>query len=266
MSEYLAFDKAVGVVMEYARRKGNTTVIVVPDHGNSGFSIGRNGLKKSYTSMTLEDLFCSVSKYKRTSYGLTGIIRNTKLDNIKTVFEEYTGIELTDAELKTLTGPTDGKEVSYMEVSHSKNLMNYILDIMNAHSTFGFTMGGHTGEEVFLAAYHPKGQTPKGNLRNTELHKYIYEASGLKKSMNELTKQIYSKHTDIFKGMDYEITTEEGKTPVLTVKNAGNILQVNAYSSVATLNNEPFELGSVAVYVPENKSFYIPEMLTKKMK
>ncbi len=266
MSEYLAFDKAVGVVMDYARRKGNTTVIVLPDHGNSGFSIGRNGMKKSYGTMTLEDLFGSVSKYKRTASGLSDILKGTKSKDVKAVFKEYTGIDLTDEELKSLGGSTDSVSEDYMEASNSRSLTNYILAIMNAHTTFGFTTGGHTGEEVFLAAYHPKGQIPKGNMRNTELHKYLLKAAGLKKPMNELTNQIFSKHTDVFKGMDYKITTDEGGTPVLTVKNANRTLQVKAYSSVAKLNATDFDLGSVAVFVEQNNTFYLPKMLMGKMK
>lgn len=266
MSEFLAFDKAVGVAMDYARRMGNTTVIVLPDHGNSGFSIGRSAMKKSYTSMTLEDLFGSVSKYKRTSIGLADILKKTEPEKIRAVFNEYTGIELTDTELKSLSGTTEGDSGDYMKASQSKNMTNSILAIMNAHSTFGFTTGGHTGEEVFLAAYHPKGQIPQGNMRNTELHKYILQVAGLKKPMNELTNQIFSKHTDVFKGMDYKITTDGGGAPVLTVKNANKTFQVKAYSSVAKLNGTDFDLGSVAVYVEQNKTFYLPKMLMNKMK
>ena len=77
MTEFLAFDKAVGVAMEYARKMGNTTVIIMPDHGNSGFSIGRNNMKKSYTKMTLQDLFGAVSNYKHTAEGLEKILVNT---------------------------------------------------------------------------------------------------------------------------------------------------------------------------------------------
>lgn len=49
IGEYLAFDKAVGKAIEFAKKDGNTTVVILPDHGNSGFSIGRNGMKRSYS-------------------------------------------------------------------------------------------------------------------------------------------------------------------------------------------------------------------------
>lgn len=40
INEYLAFDEAVGKVIEFAKKDGNTAVVILADHGNSGFSIG----------------------------------------------------------------------------------------------------------------------------------------------------------------------------------------------------------------------------------
>ncbi|MEA4850333.1 MAG: alkaline phosphatase, partial [Paludibacter sp.] len=195
MTEFLAFDKAVGVAMEFARRNGNTTVIVLPDHGNSGFSIGRSNLKKSYTRMTLEDLFGAVSRYKHTAEGLEKILMNTQPENIKSVFQQYTGIELSEDEVQLLLRSKNYKAENYMEVAKSENMTHYITNFMNARTAFGFTTGGHTGEEVFLASYHPKGDVLKGNVRNTEVNNYLFKAAGLKKSLKQTTAEIYAKHT-----------------------------------------------------------------------
>lgn len=266
MSEYLAFDKAVGVAMEYAKRMGNTTVIVLPDHGNSGFSIGRNDLKKSYSSMSLTDLYESVSKYKRTSDGLEKILLNTKPEDMKATFKEYTGIVLTDEELIQLTGSKNYKPANYMEVSHGKSLMNSIISIMNKHSTFGFTSGGHTGEEVFLAVYHPKGDRPTGNIRNKEVNDYLFKVTGLKTPLNKLTSDLFAKHTTVFAGLKFVIVNEKNQTPKLIVKNGTSILEVDAYSSIAMLNGHSFDMGSVAVYIDKNNTFYLPKNMADKIK
>jgi alkaline phosphatase len=263
MTEYLAFDKAVGVVMDYARKNGNTTVIILPDHGNSGFSIGRNAMKKTYTKMTLTDLFGSVDKYKRTATGLEKILLSTKPAEIKDVFKQFTGIDLTDEDVSLLLKSKNYKAENYMEVSHSENMTHYITKIMNDHSTFGFTSGGHTGEEVFLAAYHPKGDVPKGNVRNKEINDYLFKASGLKKPLKQITSEIYARHTDVFKGLSVTIDKQNATMPKLVVKSGANTLIVPAYSSVATLNGKPLELGSVAVYVDKTDLFYLPAKLRK---
>lgn len=266
MTEFLAFDKAVGIALEYAKRVGNTTVIVLPDHGNSGFSIGRNNMKKNYTKMTLADLFESVSKYQRTAEGMEKILINTKPEDMKATFKQYTGIDLTDDEVKLLLSSKNYKAENYMEVSHSQNMTHYITTFMNDRSTFGFTSGGHTGEEVFLAVYHPKGDQLRGNNRNKEVNNYLFKVAGLKKPLNELTSDIYAKHTAVFGGMDYNIVTEKDQAPKLIVKKGNATLEVQAYSSIAMLNGVPFDMGSVAVYVDKNNTFYLPKNLAGKLK
>ena len=265
IGEFLAFDKAVGAAIEFAKKDGNTTIVVLPDHGNSGFSIGRNGLKKSYTSLTKDDLFGTVSKIKRTAEGLEKMLLNTKPENIKEVFMQYTGIEITNDELKTLAGSKNYKTEDYTQVSNSNNMTHNITVILNERMPFGFTTGGHTGEEVFLAVYHPKGDILKGNVRNTDVHQYLYKVAGLEKPMNQLTSEIFAKHTDVFNGLKYSIV--QGKDfPKLVVKNKRKTLEIPAYSSVASLNGVPFSLGSVVVYVDKNNTFYLPKNLLEKVK
>jgi alkaline phosphatase len=267
MTEFLAFDKAVGLVMDYARKNGNTTVIILPDHGNSGFSIGRNGYPKSYTKMTLEDLFGAVAKYKHTATGLEQILLTVQPSEIKAAFKQYTGIDLTaDEEAQLLKSKNYKGAANYMEVSKSENMTHYITQIMNNRSTFGFTTGGHTGEEVFLAAYHPKGNIPAGNVRNKEINNYLFKAAGLKKPLNKLTAEIYAKHTDVFRGYDISINKQDTIIPKLVVKHGDKTLIIPAYSSVATLNGAPFELGSVAVYIDKTNLFYLPSALAARLK
>ena len=40
-TDMLAFDKACGVALDFARKNGETAIVIMPDHGNSGISIGR---------------------------------------------------------------------------------------------------------------------------------------------------------------------------------------------------------------------------------
>ena len=264
ISEFLAFDKAVGAVLDFAKRDGNTTVLIVPDHGNSGFSIGRNGLKKGYTSLTMDDLFGTVSKITRTAEGLEKILLNAKIEDMKSVFKQYTDVDITNDELKTLAGSKNYKTEDSTQVSNNNNMTRNISVILNERMPFGFTTTGHTGEEVFLAVYHPQGDVLKGNVRNTDVYNYLYKVSGLKKPMKELNSEIFAKHTDVFNGLKYEITQDKGFTK-LKVKNKRKTLEIPAFGSVATLNGVPFDLGSVVVYVDKNDTFYLPKNLAEKL-
>ncbi len=264
ITEYLAFDRAVAKVMDFAKKNGETTVIVLPDHGNSGFTIGRRDLK-SYDKATKDQLFGNVSQYKKTGEGLERILLKTDPSQFMSVFKEYTNIDLTDEELNLLLSSKNYKhESDYMKVSNSVNMASSIINIMNAHTYFGFTTGGHTGEEVFLAAYHPEGDLPIGMNLNTEINQYLFAAMGLKTSLAEMTEEIFAKHTDVFKGLDYSID-KSTDFPVLTVKKGQNVLTIPAFKSVAYLNGKEITLKSVTVYIDKNDTFYIPRNLINQL-
>lgn len=263
ITEYLAFDKAVGAVMDFAKKNGETTVIVLPDHGNSGFTIGRRDLK-SYDKASLDKLFSNVSKYKRTGEGLERILLKSKPEDFKKIFKEYTDIDLNDEELDLLLSSKNYKEADYMKVSNSVNMVSSIINIMDQHTYFGFTTGGHTGEEVFLAAYHPNGDLPIGMNTNTEINQYLADALGIKTSLSEMTDEIFAKHTEVFKGLEYSIdkTTD---FPVLKVKKGNMTLTIPAFKSVVYLNDQPISLSTVTVYIDKNDTFYLPKSLINKL-
>lgn len=264
ITEYLAFDKAVGAAIAFAKKNGETAVIILPDHGNSGFTIGRRDLKK-YDRASVDKLFANVSKYKKTAEGLEKILLKEQPENFKSVFKQYTDIDLTDEELASLLQSKNYKEGDYMKKSDSPNMGHSIVEIMNSRTYFGFTTGGHTGEEVFLAAYHPQGDVPLGMNTNVQINNYLFDVVGLKTPLPQLTEKIFAKHTEVFKGLETKIDTIS-KLPVLTIKKGKNTLVVPAFKSVAYLNKKPFDLGSVTVYIDKTNMFYLPANLAEKLK
>ena len=265
ITEYLAFDEAVGRAIEFAKEDGETAVVILSDHGNSGITIGKAECK-GYDKLTLEELFGEVSKYKNTASGIEKKLIDVEPEDMKAEFKKHTDIDLTDDELKSLLSSKNYKEGNYMEVANSPNLTNNIISIMNSRMCFGFTTGGHTGEEVLLAAYHPDGDVPMGHLKNTEINDYLFKVSGLQTPLPELTQRIFAKHKDVFSGMKYTIENKDADIPVLVVKNKRKTLRIPAFSSVATLNGKSFDLGSVTVYIDKNDTFYLPSNLVEKIK
>ena len=264
ISEYLAFDKAVKAAIDFARKDKNTTVIILPDHGNSGFSIGRRDLK-NYTKASIEQLFGGVAKIKKTATGIEQELNKTSHDNFRNKFLELTGIELTPEEETAMLNMKSVKSSDYTEASKTENLTNLIIKVIQSRSYFGFTTGGHTGEEVFLAAYHPKGDIPTGNLRNTALNTYLQKVSGLKKSLKTISSEIYVKHTDVFSGMNISVDKQADAFPLLTIKHNNKTLIIKGNSSMATLNGNPVNIVSVAVYVDKTNNFYLPIALRKML-
>lgn len=264
INEFLAFDEAVGKVMEFAEKDGNTAVVVMPDHGNSGFTIGSSRCP-GYDKLSIEQLFATVSQYKLSANGLESILLNTESGKFKEVFKQYAGIEISDEELETLLASRNYKETDYMKKGTSNNLAHNIVNILTAHTCFGFTTGGHTGEEVLLASYHPQGDILKGHVKNTDVNAYLQKVTGLKNSLQEWSDQIFVKHGDVFKGLKYTIDKTNPNYPLLKIKNGRKTLEVKAFSSVASLNGKPFNIGSVVVYIDKKNTFYLPKDLIEKL-
>ena len=263
ITEFLAFDEAVAAVMEFALKDGNTTVVILPDHGNSGFSIGSRDLK-GYDKASLDKLFGAVSGYKRTGWGLEKILLEEVPENLHSSIKEYTGIEITDAEFEDLMASKNYK-YGYTESVGKETMGEKLIGIMNARTWFGFTTDGHTGEDVFLAAYHPGGDLPMGMNTNTDINRYLSDAAGLEKRLPELTSEIFAPHTQVFEGMKYTILRDEGQFPVLEVKKGRKILRIPAYTSVGYLNKKEFDIGSVAVYIDKTDMFYLPQGLKEML-
>lgn len=267
ITEFIAFDDAVNEAMNFAIADGETAVVIMPDHGTGGFAIGNRNSDSGYAYKTKEQLFGQLAKFKHTpEYLANEILLGTKPEDLKAAVLKYTGIELTDEQFNSLAG-SNNYELCDCEniVRNDRSMHSNLRKIMYGDGFIGFTTSGHTGEEVFLAAYHPQNDIPTGLNTNIEINKYLCDVTGLTSPLAELTGSIYAKHSEVFAGMDYSIDTS-AEFPVLTVKKGKKTLTVPAFKSVAFLNGKPFDLGSVTVYIDKNEILYLPAALRDKIK
>jgi alkaline phosphatase len=149
VSEFLAFDDAVKVAIDFAKKDGNTAVVICPDHGNSGISIGNKKSDHGYDRMNLDSLI----NLKKPQY-------------------------------------------------------------------IGFTTGGHTGEDVFLAVYHPDNNRPTGVVQNTAINRYLQDLLGIP-SLDALSEKQFVIDTVALAGLRWEYFDEvkmvPGKTKTDTI-------------------------------------------------
>lgn len=281
--DFLAFDRACGAALEFARQNGETAVVILPDHGNSGFSLGTNRCG-GYDKLSKEQLFHNLSQFKLTAEGFAIMVNNRPHSELQQIFSEYAGFELNDDELHALNNCKDYKNSPIPEDQRSNegihpslysgSLTSFMAKLITTKSCFGFTTGGHTGEEVFLAAYHPQGTLPLGNLTNVELNHYLCATLGLQGKLDELTASHFARHSDVFKDYNYELipSKEENGSPTLVVKNKKNRkkqLTITPFTNIVKAGRkgeEEIRLESVVVYVDANDTFYLPASLVDYLK
>lgn len=265
VTEFIEFDKAVGKAIEFAKKNGNTTVVVLSDHGNSGITLG-DARYSGYSSKGLDSMFVYMKDYKATAPTLTRMVaQNKDPEGIKAIFKEKMNIDLKPIELDGILASLDRRESDYMKISGSRNLQSVIASIMQSRTHIGFTSGNHTGEDVYLAVYNPRGQRPSGIITNTDLNNYMCKVMGLKTDLRTLSIRDFSKAADVFPGCSLSVE-KEGEYPILTVTGNGHTLVIPAWHSTYTLDGRPVSTPHPAVYMVENDTFYVSTTLGKLMK
>ena len=262
MTEFIAFDDAVKVALDFAKKDGNTTVVVLPDHGNSGCSIGKPSYG-GYSSRGVQDAYAGVLDFKCTIEGLCDKLRAADMDDIDDIFREWTGIEITEQEEQDVRDHLMALVTDYMHVEGSLN--SVVSRIMVSRTNFAFTSGSHTIEDVFLSVYNPNGQPLTGVRTNTELNQYLCQVAGVRKPLSELSDEYFAPADEVFKGMEMSVDGPS-EEPVLTVTNGKKVLTAEAYRPYVTVNGEKKDLDLPIVWMKKNKTFYLPVALADFLK
>ena len=154
---------------------------------------------------------------------------------------------------------------------YSGSLTSFMSKLLTSKTCLGFTTSGHTGEEVFLAAYHPKGTLPIGMNTNIEINEYLCAVLGFNGKLDELTAKNFAPHTEVFKDYQCEIipATDEKGSPTLLVKNKKKQMLITPFSNIIKMGKrktEEIQMNSVVVYVDKNNTFYLPQILVDYLK
>lgn len=260
ITEFIEFNNAVQAVMDFAKKDGNTTVVIMPDHGTGGITMG-DANYANYTKQPLDSMFYQFSKYKASGVRMNELLQKCAPEDMAKVFKEYTDIDLKPAELAALQSHRGLEVKDYMNASHEASLSAEINRIVTSHTHIAFISGNHTGEDVFYAVYNPNGQTPQGVIRNIELNRYMRKALGLKKELETTTDELFVPHYDLFYGYDYSVEKDGKSDPTLKVTSGGHTLEIPANRSYYFLDGQKKDTPSVLCWIRENDNFYVPSSL-----
>ncbi|MCL1943365.1 MAG: alkaline phosphatase [Candidatus Azobacteroides sp.] len=264
VTEFLAFDQAVKTVMDFAEKDGQTAVVICPDHANSGVSIGNMKYSSGYDKLPKNEIIAPLLNCKSSIDHFFKEIsaRERSADEIKKYFSGYMGInDLTDSETDSLLA---GLRRSPGNEDNLKKVKKLVTTIVTSRTCIGFTTTGHTGEDVFLAVYHPKGDIMTGVIHNTEVNRYLQQVAGIG-SLADSTKKYFCGHKTLFPEKEYQCVFDPDlPVPTLTVTSGKTkkTIRLKAFDNEVVLNKKttvPFH--TVFVYIDKNKEFYLPEDL-----
>ncbi len=189
VTDFLALDQAVAVGLKFAKANDSTLVIVCPDHGNGGISIGNRQSGSSSTSPFSKIEYDNLNIPEKIirpldSIDWTGrkLARKIIIDsvryfvdktyNLRDTLKIHYSLDLPADSLKTIETIVRSKTFT---ADKKRDLTeSYLAARYNERHFIGWTTTGHTAEDVFLGIYAPKGVNKKtGVIDNTEVAKYI---------------------------------------------------------------------------------------------
>ncbi|KAB2338480.1 alkaline phosphatase [Cytobacillus depressus] len=176
--EVIEFDHAVKYAVEWAKKDGNTLVIVVADHETMGISatepLNIAGLKEVKATPSF-----MVSKFKKMPESSM-----FEPKSVKAIVKQYTNIDLTDKEIKRFNERVmNVQEVVYKEHHAAWELGSLIAKhhyagIVDKRIRSISSTGGHTANPIPLFAFGKGANTFHGVLDNTDVPKKIAELMG----------------------------------------------------------------------------------------
>ncbi|MFO7370400.1 MAG: alkaline phosphatase [Bacteroidales bacterium] len=180
VTEFLEFDKAVGIALDFASGNGSTAVIVCPDHGNGGLSIGNaqshtSFIQKSpyqYDKIDIREQVISPLKKIRCSA--------RKLAELMLIDSLYIHID-TLKHYYSISDPEITINIRHLVKTFPAEVLSDTLQYLlggsySANNYIGWTTTGHTAEDVFLGIHVPDGNKRiSGIIDNTRIAGYISE-------------------------------------------------------------------------------------------
>ena len=105
VTEFLAFDAAVGKALDFARHDGQTLVLIFPDHNTGGLSIGhqQSGFPPNYTRTMVEDLLAPIQNATLTVQGVIAKYpAKPATADVKNLFRHYWGLDLNNQQARDI--------------------------------------------------------------------------------------------------------------------------------------------------------------------
>ena len=265
--DFLAFNDAVQVAMDFARKDGNTVVLVLPDHGCGGFNLGSRQSNSGYSKLSLEQIMKPLDNYTCSTESMAEMMKESEIEQIPELMEKYYQIKLTEEELDRIYHAKDFKKSPIeKEERNEAALTKTIARIVYDRTCFGSTTYGHTGEDVFMACYHPQNDRPNGVISNIEVNEYLCKQLGISDQLPALTESIFTSHTTLFPdAKTITIDSLDKDQYRLTVQYKKHKLVANSFDNYVTIDKQIVPLSSVIVFQEKNNTFYLPKELRERL-
>ncbi|MDQ6421635.1 alkaline phosphatase [Paenibacillus sp. LHD-117] len=219
VQEVLDFDATVKMVMDFAKKDGNTSVVVTADHETGGLTVGNTVISSTGLAYQLDINLWNQPKLSGDAM-VKLLMENTTTENIRKVVAEHTGFtDLTDAEVAQIKSGLNPDLPSQLRASGYNNVIARRLGV-------NWATPGHTAVDVGVWAYGPIASLVKGAIDNTDIAKSGAKVIGA--DLDAASAELQSKYLYPM----YKVTSE--KTILYPARAMANALGITVKWDEAT--------------------------------
>jgi len=254
-TDFIKFDEAVKVALDFAKADGQTLVLGYPDHNTGGMDIGNRDYNGAYTHLTVEELVNPLKGMTCTAGSLADeidLLGGATVANIQAAALTHWNLTV-DAdvaqEIIDMTGVQEGQDGYAIGFSYA------LARVISKHYTaIGWTSHGHNAEDVPVWAYGPGA--PKGTMDNTDLANCVADA--FKMNMEWLDEVLWVNLADEFDSFSIDMTDPEN--PVAKLSGSWADAELPCSKDELTIRtawvDKTYNLPSLVVYAPETGRVY----------
>ncbi len=189
--DQLAFDDAIGEVLEYVQKRPDTLVVITSDHGNS--NPGLIGIGAEYEHSN--EYFARLAKVRRSFTALTAKLGSAlqyaglkdaeratvaaDSAKLRAALVDDLGFEMTDTELRALADAM-AKKTGLSLNKQLDSLPGIMGQIVGGHTGVQWVGTTHTADYTFSTALGPGAEEFSGLVRNTDVFRKLTAAMGVK--------------------------------------------------------------------------------------
>ncbi|EAX48541.1 Alkaline phosphatase [Thermosinus carboxydivorans Nor1] len=254
ISDLLAFDEAVKVALDFAKKDGNTIVLAFADHGNGGMSLGNKSTDKTYSKLPLSALVDPLKGAKLTGEGLEAMLgADTSEEKIRSIVADYYGVTDLTAE-----------EVAAIQKA-KKGQLNYVIGpIISKRSIIGWTTNGHTGEDLFF--YYYGLNKPLAMIENTDIANICANALGF--NLADVDAKLFVDAEKAFTAIGAKtfLDKSDANNPVLVVTKGAVKAELPLSKNLIKINGKVYQLNGIVVLAPKTGKVFLPQQAVELAK
>lgn len=169
--DQLAFDDAVKVAIDFAKKDGNTLVIITSDHGNAnpGLIYGKKA----------NDDFDRIQKFTQTNeWILQGITPTDSISSVKDrIAQANAGSSVDDEKAKEILSYYSKAKMEDGVYNPRHLPFKLLADIQKAYTSVGWISMDHSADYTELAMFGPGSDKMKPFMKNTDMHTFLLKAA-----------------------------------------------------------------------------------------